>query len=72
MTAAIVLRNTVYLKRAASAFGISRNIVWIFVVSTFECSYLGLFKLSEIAQSVLALTKFVSLLFFGQILSLSW
>ena len=37
---------------------------WIFVVSNFECSYLGLFKLNETAQSVLALTKFVTFLFF--------
>ncbi|WP_205905472.1 hypothetical protein, partial [Collimonas pratensis] len=37
---------------------------WLFVVSNFECSYLGLFKLNETAQSVLALTKFVSLFVF--------
>ena len=37
---------------------------WIFVVSNFECSYLGLFKLNETAQSVLALTKLVSLFVF--------
>ncbi|NKI72823.1 hypothetical protein GN109_25740, partial [Collimonas pratensis] len=42
----------------------SKRTNWIFVVSNFECSYLGLFKLNETAQSVLALTKFVSLFVF--------
>lgn len=37
---------------------------WIFVVSNFECSYLSLFTLNETTLYMLALTKFVSFVFF--------
>jgi len=51
----------------------SKRTNWIFIVSNFECGYLGLFKLNETAQSVLALTKFVSFFNFSvNFLSISW